>query len=324
MEKKTGSFILNENNEVIFYSGHLYEVSGITFDPTQIKNRDVFTILPKEVNDKVFSDEDSGVFNYKNYQFIYSKSYFKTTNGELLKYISIEVESDDNISFYSMLIHEIKNPLAAVRTLVEALSNFIDEEFGKTESGDITKDYFKRILSEIDRLNRLLLSVKYISKHVQSLYIPFDIIKVANNTSKIFETALKEKEIELVTNFNTKSIPFYGDPDQFHQIFNNIITNAMEAIGKSKGHIYFDINQNIQDNSINIEITDQGAGIEKTDLGQIFKAFYTKKIGGMGIGLSVVNMIVKRYNGKLQIDSKIGEGTKVSINFPINKLSNYL
>lgn len=324
MEKKTGSFIINENNEVIFYSGHLYEVSGITFDPNQIMHKDVLTILPKEVNEKVFSSEDSGVFNHKNYQFIYSRNTFKTTNGETLKYINIEVESDDNISFYSMLIHEIKNPLAAVRTLVEALSNFIDEEFEKTESGETAKDYFKRILSEIDRLNRLLLSVKYISKHVQSLYIPFDIIKVANNTSKIFEKALKEKEIELITNFNTTSIPFYGDPDQFHQIFNNIITNAMEAIGKSKGRIYFDIRQDIQDNSICIEILDQGGGIEKKDLGQIFKAFYTKKIGGMGIGLSVVNMIVKRYNGKLHIDSKLGEGTKVTITFPINKLSNYL
>ncbi|MEK7433894.1 MAG: HAMP domain-containing sensor histidine kinase [Cyanobacteriota bacterium] len=324
MDKKIGFFILNRNTEVIFYDGSLYEVSGLSFDPEKIIGAKIDTVLSKDVITQIFSEELSGFFSHKNDQYIYKRNYFITQEGSDLIYINLEVESDQNISFYSMLIHEIRNPLSAIRTLVQSLSNFILEDLDKTTYADVGKDYFKRIISEIDRLNRLLMSVKYISKHVQSLYIPFDIIAVSNNTLKIFENTFKEKNIQLVSDFNSKSIPFYGDPDQFQQIFNNIITNAIEAIGNSKGKILFTINQDIQNQRISIDISDEGEGINEKDLGKIFKAFYTKKIGGMGIGLSVVNMIVKRYNGKLNIDSKIGKGTKVSIVFPINKLSSYL
>ena len=102
-------------------------------------------------------------------------------------FLQIEVESDENVSFYSMLIHEIKNPLAAIRTLVQALSNHILDDLEKVskESCDDAKDYFDRLISEIDRLNRLLTSVKYISKHLNTLNVLFDVIKVATNTIKI-------------------------------------------------------------------------------------------------------------------------------------------
>ncbi|MFN8670798.1 MAG: HAMP domain-containing sensor histidine kinase [Candidatus Sericytochromatia bacterium] len=323
MEKKTGTFILNEDKEIVFYDGNLNEVSGLSFDPNNIVNKPIYGVLSEDVIIKVLSGELSGTFSHKKDQYIYKRNHFSLDGINPLTYLNLEIESDHNISFYSMLIHEIKNPLAAVRTLVQSLSTIIAEDLENTSSGDMAKDYFKRIISEIDRLNRLLLSVKYISKHVQSLYIPFDIVTVAENTIKIFENTFKEKEIELICNFNVKSIPFYGDPDQFQQIFNNLLTNAIEALSSSKGKIYFNLEQD-KDGNIKIEIIDEGMGIENKDLGQIFKAFYSKKIGGMGIGLSVVNMIVKRYKGKLLIDSKVGKGTKMAITFPPNKLSDYL
>ena len=106
-----------------------------------------------------------------------------------------------------------------------------------------------------------------------------------------------------------------GDPDQFHQIFNNLITNAIEAIGDSHGKITINIYPDENKNT-HIEIIDEGVGIDKNDLGKIFKSFYTKKIGGMGIGLTVVRKIVSNYKGHLHIESAAGKGTKIGIIIP--------
>ncbi len=317
MDKKRSTFIVNEYGRIVFYNGDLHEVTSLDFDPENIIGESLLNIFNYEIVSKLSLRNNFGYFDFKNNNYIYKREIITTPKDESLVFLEIEGESDENVSFYSMLIHEIKNPLAAIRTLVQALDEHIHTELEKVspETTDITSDYFTRIISEIDRLNRLLTSVKYIAKHVQALYVSFDIIKVAQNTIKIFEKALNDKDIKLITNFSAEQIIFYGDPDQFQQIFNNLISNAIEAIGDLKGKIIFSINQS-EDKTIKIKVMDEGVGIDKTDLGKIFKAFYTKKIGGMGIGLTVVKMIVKFYKGNLNIASNLGEGTKISISLP--------
>jgi signal transduction histidine kinase len=335
MDKKRGIFIVNEKGIIIFYNGDLHEVSSLSFIPENIQNNSLLEIFSYEIVSKLSKRDNSGHFDYKDIRYIYKRRVIESPNGETLFFLEIEGESDDNVSFYSMLIHEIKNPLAAIRTLVQALSEHIlgDLEKVSHDSFETAKDYFDRLISEIDRLNRLLTSVKYISKHLNSLHVSFDIVKVANNTIKIFENTLKSKQIEIVTNFPNESYVMHGDPDQFHQIFNNLISNAIEAIEDSKGkiiiNIYSDENKSINGDTNStlenqyikntcIEVIDEGVGIDKNDLGKIFKAFYSKKLGGMGIGLTVVRMIVRNYKGTLDIQSNMGKGTKISILIPDN------
>ena len=324
MDKKQGIFIVDEFGKVVFYYGDLHEGSNLTFEPEKISGSSLIDVFNYEIVTKLSARDKSGYFDYNNNNYSYRRRLIKTPKNEILVFLEIEGETDENVSFYSMLIHEIKNPLAAIRTLAQALADHMLDDLEKIslESYETAKDYFSRIISEIDRLNRLLGSVKYIAKHLQVLYISFDLIKVANNTIKIFENTLKDKEIQLITNFPPEGLIFYGDPDQFHQVFNNLISNAIEAIASSKGKLYFTVFE-CEDKSVYIEVRDEGSGIDKNDLGQIFKAFYTKKIGGMGIGLTVVKMIVKHYKGRLEIDSNIGKGTKISILLPpAEKLDN--
>ncbi len=317
MDKRRGIFIVNEKGIIIFYNGELHEVPSISFVPDLVENESLLKIFNYEIVSKLSKKDSSGHFDFKNSRYIYKRRVIESHAGEPLFFIEIEVESDENVSFYSMLIHEIKNPLAAIRTLVQALSSHIlgDLEKVSNESFETAKDFFDRLISEIDRLNRLLTSVKYISKHLNTLNISFDIIKVAINTIKIFENTLKSKEIQIETHFSDESYIMAGDPDQFHQIFNNLITNAIEAIGDSKGKIIINIYPDEKKNT-HIEIIDEGIGIDKNDLGKIFKSFYTKKIGGMGIGLTVVRKIVSNYKGNLEIESSTGKGTKIFIIIP--------
>lgn len=321
MDKKRGIFIVNEKGIIIFYNGDLHEVIALSFIPESIINKSLLEIFNYEIVSKLAKKDNSGHFDYKGITYIYKRRVIESPKGEVLFFLEIEGENDENVSFYSMLIHEIKNPLAAIRTLVQALSDHIlgDLEKVSTESFDTARDYFDRLISEIDRLNRLLTSVKYISKHLNTLYISFDIIKVANNTIKIFENTLKSKQIEMVTNYSEKSHIMHGDPDQFHQILNNLITNAIEAIQDDKGKIFINIYTDESKNTY-IEVIDEGIGIDHNDLGKILKSFYSKKIGGMGIGLTVVRMIVRNYKGTLNIESNMGKGTKITICIPSERV----
>lgn len=322
-EKKRGVFIVDQFGNIVFYFGDLHEISEITFVPEKIIGENLLKIFSLEIVSQFTQNLTNGSFELNKNSYVYRRKVFKSPNGQPLVYLEIEGESDESISFYSMLIHEIKNPLAAVRSLVQSLSQFITEDLRPDiEAANLTdiEDYFKRITSEIDRLNRLLLSVKYISKHLQYLFVSFDLVKIANNTLKVFETSFKEKNIELITSFPEQGSIFYGDPDQFQQIFNNLISNAIEAVKNPGGKIYFSL-ELIENRTIKIEIRDEGQGINKNDLDKIFKAFYTKKFGGMGIGLTVVKMLVKRYKGELNIESTVNEGTKVTITLPVSERS---
>lgn len=315
---KRGVFILKDT-WINFYSGDLNEIDDLNFDSSEIIGKNIFEVFDsEELISKI--NEPSGFFDYKKNNLIFKTSPLSLDDKHSYRFLEIECETDENISFYSMLIHEIKNPLAAVRTLVQSLSNYISEDLQKVseDSYQTSQDYFNRIISEIDRLNRLLTSVKYISKHVQAFNVNFDIKTVAQNTINIFENTLKDKNINLITKFPDDEVLFLGDPDQLQQIFNNLITNAIEAIEEDRGEIIFSIDF-INNKRISISVEDKGKGIDKNDLSRIFKAFYTKKIGGMGIGLTVVKMILKKYEGNLNIESTPGIGTKVTVILPLNQ-----
>jgi len=319
---KRGVFIVNEFGKIIFYTGFLHEFDDTRFEPSTIIGENLVSIFDYEIVSQLSKRIKYGYFNFKKGQYSYSRRLVNISEKLSLIHIEIELESDEDIPFYSMVIHEIKNPLTAVRSLIQALSlHILDEEKNEVQVSPnfflTAKDYFNRIISEIDRLNRLLNSVKYITKNIQPLYISLDLIKIANNTIKIFEHVLKEKQIELITNFESSTLMFYGDPDQFQQIFNNLLSNSIEAITDLNVKIIFTIRK--IENYINIEFKDEGKGIDKNDLEKIFKAFYTKKLGGMGIGLKVVRMIVKSYKGDIKIQSTLGQGTNVSIILPVEK-----
>src|SRR4029078_2471876 len=132
----------------------------LDFDQDKIIGCTLLEVFDPDIVSKLSTPNSSGYFDFKNNNYIYKRKMVITPANESLIFLEIEGDSDENISFYSMLIHEIKNPLAAIRILVQALSNHILGDLKKVsnESFESANDYFSRLTSEIDRLNRLLTS----------------------------------------------------------------------------------------------------------------------------------------------------------------------
>lgn len=232
--------------------------------------------------------------------------------------VKVYPPEEELIKFFSVFIHEFKNPLGAIRALAQSL----DAKFkSDTEHKDKIKAYTGRIINEIDRLNSLLASVKYISRPAIRFMVNFNLSEVAQEVVDLYREELRQKGIDIQLELKKREIAFRGNPDSFHQILSNLIKNAEEAlIEKGEGEIKVVLA--LRDHTVEIEVIDNGKGIPEevlTSLGK--KPFITTKPYGMGLGLFVVETLTKGYSGSLEFtQGPGGYGTTVKIFLPLLRL----
>jgi signal transduction histidine kinase len=233
--------------------------------------------------------------------------------------VKVYAPDDALINFFSIFIHEFKNPLGAIR----ALSQSLEAKFrSSAEEGEKIKAYTGRIINEIDRLNALLSSVKYIGRPTIRYLVDFDLSEVAHTVVDLYREELRQKGISIRLTVEKNDIIFRGNPDSFHQILSNLIKNAQEAlVNRTGGAIH--VGLYLDDNTVKIEVTDNGKGIPEEMLESLGKEpFITTKPYGMGLGLFVVDTLTRRSSGSLTLaKGPDGYGTKVTISLPLLKLN---
>src|SRR4030042_357820 len=146
--------------------------------------------------------------------------------------VKVYPPEEELIKFFSIFIHEFKNPLGAIRALAQSLEAKFKSDAGYT---DKIKVYTGRIISEIDRLNSLLASVKYISRPAIRYMIDFNFAEVIRDVADLYREELRQRGIAIELELEKKDVVFRGNPDSFHQILSNLIKNAQEALFERKG-----------------------------------------------------------------------------------------
>jgi signal transduction histidine kinase len=114
----------------------------------------------------------------------------------------------------------------------------------------------------------------------------------------------------------TEPLPFRCAPADFHMVFSNLFTNAMEAVGE-RGVVF--VTGRRTDQGISIAVEDNGRGVSSEDLIRIYEPFFTTKTGGgnLGIGLTLCRNIVESYGGSMSIESEEGRRTRVAVLLPL-------
>jgi len=218
----------------------------------------------------------------------------------------------------SGMAHEIRNPLAGMRTSIQVLNKRLKNEL--TGSNELL---FERLISEIDRIDKLISQLLDYSKRKPHLPQEVDVEKVIDHILSLLNDAFEERGIEVVNKINTNHRLVYADPGHIHQILLNIIKNAMEAVDSNNGHILI---ENIYNHgtvkSFELRIIDNGIGIPQNAIEQVFDPFYTSKNEGTGLGLSVVHELVEQNQGDIDINSIFNEGTTVTLRFKEKETDN--
>jgi two-component system NtrC family sensor kinase len=133
--------------------------------------------------------------------------------------------------------------------------------------------------------------------------------------------SIKIADINFLKDFRAKQDLIYCSPNQIKQAFVALLVNASEAI-RENGEIIMRTS-NPDENSIRVEVADNGQGIALQDIPHIFEPFFSTKhdVRGIGLGLAIVHGIVDNHDGKIEVESELGKGTVMSIIFPLNKKS---
>ena len=222
--------------------------------------------------------------------------------------------------FISTISHELRTPLTSIKGWGETLT------LGNQDNVDpLTQRGLKVIVSEAGRLEgfveELLDFSRLQSGRMKLRLAKTDILAELEETLFTFiERALREG-YDVRTSIPEVPSVANADANRLKQVFMNILDNALKySRAPSKIFVKAEFTALGENSAVKISIADQGCGISKEDLPHVFDKFYKANVSvrGSGIGLAVTNEIVNLHKGKLEIDSKEGRGTLVTIYLPID------
>ena len=216
----------------------------------------------------------------------------------------------------SNISHDLKTPLTAIRGYVEGILD------GVASSPQKTRDYLNTIYNKTNDMTSLIDELLYYSQ-VAEKYMSYKYEKIY--VKDFFDEYVKDLYLELeaikikfeyIVNVGRSTV-IDMDKEQIKRALNNIVSNAVKYMDKEEPEIHFRVTET--SDAINIQILDNGRGIDEKDLPHIFERFYRSdvsrntKLGGSGIGLSIVKKVIENHEGSVVAMSKPGVGTEVSI-----------
>lgn len=216
----------------------------------------------------------------------------------------------------SNISHDLKTPLTAIRGYVEGILD------GVASSPQKVRDYLTTIYNKTNDMTKLIDELLYYSR-VSGNEFSYNFEKT--NVKDFFDDYVKDLYLELDTikiNFSYSAnvdadTVIDIDREQIKRALNNIVANAVKYMDKEDPEIHFRVKETMD--AINIRISDNGRGIDEKDLPHIFERFYRSdasrntKLGGSGIGLSIVKKVIENHEGSVVAMSKSGVGTDIDI-----------
>ncbi|MFW5875538.1 MAG: two-component system sensor histidine kinase NtrB [Myxococcota bacterium] len=211
------------------------------------------------------------------------------------------------------VVHELNNPLTSISAYGEYLVKKNEAQDG--DPGD--REKLRRIVQSADRILRFTRDlVTYARPSAEEpRFVSVD--KVIDQAIVFCEHVIGEVGAEVNKSYEPGLPPVYGVEGQLHQVLINLITNACHAIPQGAGRLMVEAVP-VNDDLLEIRVTDNGPGIPEDQQQKIFEPFFTTKGEGKGtgLGLSIVRNIVEQHGGALTVRSAIGEGTTFVIRLP--------
>lgn len=209
--------------------------------------------------------------------------------------------------------HEINNPLNFIKGGVVGLEDYFNENLN--DHKEEISPLIDGINTGIDRAANIVKSLNHYSRKNDTKLVDCDMHTVIDNCIVMLQNQTKNR-IEVQKVYTEKEHNIIGNEGKLHQAVINVLTNAIQAI-EGKGTITIRT-QTAKDKMI-ISIKDNGHGISKDIISKVFDPFFTTKAPGKGtgLGLSISYSILEEHNGTIDIESKVGKGTKVVIQLPV-------
>jgi len=212
------------------------------------------------------------------------------------------------------LAHEIRNPMVAIKTLTQLLPERLDDE-------EFRSQFLKIASGEVDRISSLVNELLDFARPSDPKWASEDINAILDGMILLVSTATKKKLITIIKNYASNLPSVQIDREQIKQVILNILLNAIDATSEH-GNITVKTRSFIKPGGepyVQIEFTDTGCGIPGEHLEDIFNPFFTTKVTGSGLGLSISNQIVQDHKGYIDVESQLEKGSSFFINLPVHQ-----
>lgn len=220
--------------------------------------------------------------------------------------------------FISNVSHELRTPLTAIKGFVETLKDEVDEKY---------QNYVEVIDRHTNRLINIVKDLLLLSELEEGAtkleFERVDFNSMIKSILKIFDQKIEQKDLSIQVHTDPDFPAIQGDPFKLEQMVINILDNAVKYTEKGRIEIFL---KKENKDKISIAVQDTGIGISKDHLPRIFERFYvvdksrSRKLGGTGLGLSIVKHISLLHNGKVNVESARGVGTRVTVILPVKPI----
>jgi len=211
----------------------------------------------------------------------------------------------------AQLAHEVRNPLAAISGSVQVLKDELGLKGEQRELMDI-------IVSESRRVSHSIEQFLNLASPGKKTFSTINLTEILKETLTLLQSSGEmDGNVQIKGNYSSKNIQYFGNNNQFKQLFWNILRNALKAM-PSGGSLAIDF-EKIKKDEIQLKFADSGIGMAEDKRERIFEPFYSGFDNGQGLGMAVVRKIVDDYKGKVRVDSEPDKGTEITITLPLRK-----
>jgi len=212
------------------------------------------------------------------------------------------------------IAHEVNNPLSGVLVYTQLLARRLR---GDKLTKDVALENLAKMEAELNRSTKLIRNLLDFARQSPPTLWEVDVNEVIGRASDLAAHSAELQHIQVTQELSTAIPKIVADFDQLQQVCLNLIINAIQAMPEGgKLTIRTSIDNNGQ---VKIEVQDTGCGIPPENMSKLFTPFFsTKGKKGVGLGLAVAYGIVQRHHGRIEVQSKVGEGTTFTIYLPLN------
>ncbi|MFP4531380.1 MAG: response regulator [Desulfobacterales bacterium] len=223
----------------------------------------------------------------------------------------------DHLSSLGLMVGSVSHGLKGLLTGLDGGMYMLDSGLEKEDTAQ-AKEGLQMVKSMTERIRNMVLDLLFYAKKRELKTQPVDVADFAKDVAEVVAAKLEWQHIEFIRNFKNAGGEFNVDAGMLRSALVNILENAMDACLADKERASkITFTAGTHENEVIFEIEDNGIGMDEETQKNIFTLFYSSKgKQGTGLGLFIANKVVTEHNGKIQVESEKGEGSKFTVRIP--------
>lgn len=208
--------------------------------------------------------------------------------------------------------HELGNPLNSLTIHLQLIERKL-KKLALEEEGQKLSESLQVCQGEVQRLDGIITHFLEAVRPQKPELNELDLVDLVDEVLRVQEAELRDRKLDVNVEVDSRLPVILGDRGQLKQVFFNLIKNAMEAM-EAGGQLRIVTRKD--DDFVYMQFIDTGSGISEEELSRVFQAYYTTKKGGHGLGMMIVQRIMREHGGQISLESRKGRGTVITLQFP--------